>query len=141
MSEAPNRLMRAAIAVERGIVRCEEVEIPHAGPGEVLVRTRAASICGSDLHMVNTGWGMHAFPAMSGHPGHEAAGEVIESRSEHFAEGDIVLTIPHIWDARCFVDYQAVDDAHVLKLDPNVDIDTVTLAQQLGVVPIEDVSR
>jgi 2-desacetyl-2-hydroxyethyl bacteriochlorophyllide A dehydrogenase len=126
--------MRATIAVERGIVRCEEVEIPAAGDGEVLVRTRAASICGSDLHMVNTGWAMHAFPAMAGHPGHEAAGEVIESRSDRFNEGDIVLTTPHIWNSQCFADYQVVDDAHVLKLDPRVDLDTVTLAQQLGTV-------
>ncbi len=127
-------LMRAAVAIERGVVRCEEVAVPQAGPGEVLVRTRAASICGSDLHMVNTGWAIHAFPAMSGHPGHEAVGVVVESRSERFSEGDLVLTVPHIWHSRCFADYQAVDDAHVLKLDPDVDIDTVTLAQQLGTV-------
>ena len=127
-------MMRAAVAVERGIVRCEEVEIPEAGPGDVLVRTLAASICGSDLHMVNTGWAMHDFPAMSGHPGHEAVGEVVESRSQKFSEGDLVLTTPHIWDSRCFADYQAIDDAHVLKLDPGVDIDSVTLAQQLGTV-------
>jgi L-iditol 2-dehydrogenase len=126
--------MRASIAVERGVIRCEEVEIPVIGPGEVLVRTLAASICGSDLHMINTGWGMHAFPAMAGHTGHEAAGVVVESRSDNFSPGDIVLTTPHIWDARCFADYQAVDDPHVLKLDPEVDLDTITLAQQLGTV-------
>ncbi len=126
--------MRAAIAVEKGVVRCDEVEIPVPAAGEVLVRTRAASICGSDLHMVNTGWAMHAFPAMAGHPGHEAVGEVVESRSDRFSEGDIVLTTPHIWNSRCFADYQVVDDAHVLKLDPSVDLDTVTLAQQLGTV-------
>lgn len=126
--------MRSAIAVERGVVRCDEVELPVPGDGEVLVRTRAASICGSDLHMVNTGWAMHAFPAMAGHPGHEAVGEVVESHSDRFSEGDIVLTTPHIWNSRCFADYQAVDDAHVLKLDPEVDLDTVTLGQQLGTV-------
>ena len=127
-------LMRAAIAVERGVVRCDQVEVPHPDAGEVLVRTRAASICGSDLHMVNTGWAMHAFPAMAGHPGHEAVGDVVESKSDRFDEGDIVLTTPHIWNSRCFADYQVVDDAHVLKLDPEVDLDTVTLAQQLGTV-------
>jgi len=127
-------LMRAAVAVEKGVVRCEEVEIPRPAIGEVLVRTRAASICGSDLHMVNTGWAMHAFPAMAGHPGHEAVGEVVESLSDKFASGDVVLTTPHIWNSRCFADYQVVDDAHVLKLEPDVDLDTVTLAQQLGTV-------
>lgn len=126
--------MRAAVAIERGVVRCEEVEIPRPEAGEVLVKTQAASICGSDLHMVNTGWAMHAFPAMAGHPGHEAVGEVIESRSDRFSAGDIVLTTPHIWNSRCFADYQVVDDDHVLKLDSEVDLDTVTLAQQLGTV-------
>ena len=77
---------------------------------------------------------MPTFPAMSGHPGHEAVGEIIESLSEEFVAGDIVLTTPHIWNSRCFADYQVVDDAHVLKLELNVDIDTVTLAQQLGTV-------
>jgi len=127
-------LMRAAVVVEKGVVRCDEVEIPRPAIGEVLVRTRAASICGSDLHMVNTGWAMHAFPAMAGHPGHEAVGEVVESLSDKFASGDVVLTTPHIWNSRCFADYQVVDDAHVLKLEPDVDLDTVTLAQQLGTV-------
>lgn len=127
-------LMRAAIAVERGVVRCDEVEIPRPKKSEVLVRTRAASICGSDLHMVNTGWAMRAFPAMAGHPGHEAVGEVVESRSKRFTVGDIVLTTPHIWNSRCFADYQVVDDAHVLKLAADVELDKVTIAQQLGTV-------
>ena len=129
-----NGKMRAAIATELGAIRCEEVAKPQINEGEVLVRTLAASICGSDLHMVNTGWGMHAFPAMAGHTGHEAAGRIVESRSPKFSEGDLVLTVPFIWDSRCFADYQAVDDEHVLKLDPDVDLDTVTLAQQLGTV-------
>jgi len=133
-SSKSNGLMRAAIAVERGVIRCEEVEIPQIKPGEVLVQTMAASICGSDLHMVNTGWGMHAFPAMAGHTGHEAAGRIVESRSEKFAVDDLVLTVPFIWDSRCFADFQAVDDEHVLKLDAGTDFDTITLAQQLGTV-------
>lgn len=126
--------MRAAVAVERGVVVCDEVEIPRVGNDEVLVRTRAASICGSDLHMVNTGWAMHDFPAMAGHPGHEAVGQIVDTKSSLFSVGDVVLTTPHIWNSRCFADYQVVDDAHVLKLDPEVDLDTVTLAQQLGTV-------
>ncbi len=126
--------MRAAVATGQGTIRCEDVELPRIEVNEVLVHTRAASICGSDLHMINTGWAMHSFPAMAGHPGHEAAGHVVESRSDRFSEGDIVLTTPHIWNSRCFADYQAIDDDHVLKLSPNVDLDTITLAQQLGTV-------
>ena len=126
--------MRAAVAADLGIIRCEEVQVPSIAGNEVLVRTLAASICGSDLHMLDTGWAMHAFPAMAGHPGHEAMGQVVQSRSDRIAEGDLVLTTPHIWNSRCFADYQAVDDAHVLKLSPGVDVDIITLAQQLGTV-------
>ena len=126
--------MRAAVAVDLGIIRCEEVRMPAIAGNEVLVRTIAASICGSDLHMLDTGWAMRAFPAMAGHPGHEAMGQVVQSRSNRIAEGDIVLTTPHIWNSRCFAEYQAVDDAHVLKLSSDVDVDTITLSQQLGTV-------
>ena len=126
--------MRAAVALDLGIISCEEIRIPAIAENEVLVRTIAASICGSDLHMLDTGWAMHAFPAMAGHPGHEAMGQVVQSRSDRIAEGDIVLTTPHIWNSRCFAEYQAVDDAHVLKLSPGVDVDTITLSQQLGTV-------
>ena len=126
--------MRAAVAVDLGIIRCEEVRMPAIAGNEVLVRTIAASICGSDLHMLDTGWAMRAFPAMPGHPGHEAMGQVVQSRSNRIAEGDIVLTTPHIWNSRCFAEYQAVDDAHVLKLSSDVDVDTITLSQQLGTV-------
>ena len=126
--------MRAAVAADLGIIRCEEVRIPTIAENDVLVRTVAASICGSDLHMLDTGWAMHAFPAMAGHPGHEAVGQVVQSRSTRIAEGDVVLTTPHIWNSRCFAEYQAVDDAHVLKLSSGFDVDTITLAQQLGTV-------
>ncbi|KAA1297048.1 MAG: hypothetical protein EGP11_05635 [SAR202 cluster bacterium] len=126
--------MRAAVAADLGIIRCEEVRVPTIAENDVLVRTIAASICGSDLHMLDTGWAMHAFPAMAGHPGHEAVGEVVQSRSTRIAEGDVVLTTPHIWNSRCFAEYQAVDDAHVLKLSSDFDVDTITLAQQLGTV-------
>ena len=122
------------MAVDLGIIRCEEVRMPAIAGNEVLVRTIAASICGSDLHMLDTGWAMRAFPAMPGHPGHEAMGQVVQSRSNRIAEGDIVLTTPHIWNSRCFAEYQAVDDAHVLKLSSDVDVDTITLSQQLGTV-------
>ena len=84
--------------------------------------------------MLDTGWAMHAFPAMPGHPGHVAVGQVVQSRSTRIAEGDVVLTTQHIWNSRCFAEYQAVDDAHVLKLSSDFDVDTITLAQQLGTV-------
>lgn len=55
-------------------IRVEEVPDPVAGPGEVLVRVRAAGICGSDLHGYRRGVSGTSAPRT---PGHELAGEVV----------------------------------------------------------------
>lgn len=49
--------MRAAV-VRRGQIVVEELPIPIPGPGEVLVRTLACGICGSDLHLFEHGAAM-----------------------------------------------------------------------------------
>ncbi len=41
-----------AVPMRRGELRVDEVPDPVPGPGEVLVKTLACGICGSDLHMV-----------------------------------------------------------------------------------------
>ncbi|HEU4366806.1 MAG TPA: zinc-binding dehydrogenase [Methylomirabilota bacterium] len=41
--------MRAAVMRDRGLL-VAEIPVPEPGPGEVLVRTLACGICGSDLH-------------------------------------------------------------------------------------------
>jgi ABC-type multidrug transport system fused ATPase/permease subunit len=59
---------------------CEEVPIQPPGEGEVTVRTRLASICGSDVHTVFPASGrVEGLPRPPGFPGHEAVGEVVES--------------------------------------------------------------
>ena len=52
----------------------EEVELDPPGPGEVLVRVRAAGLCHSDLSAIN---GDRPWP-MPIVIGHEAAGEIVE---------------------------------------------------------------
>lgn len=57
-------------------VRIEEVPTPEAGPGEVLVRVRAVSICPSDWRLYEDG---HASGVVPDHPmiqGHEFSGDV-----------------------------------------------------------------
>lgn len=54
--------------------RYEEVEVPLAEPGSVLVRVRAAGICGSDIPRIYK-TGAYSHPLI---PGHEFAGEVVE---------------------------------------------------------------
>jgi alcohol dehydrogenase len=55
-------------------LRVQEVELDPPGPGEVLVRIRAASLCHSDLSVIN-GDRPRVMPMVLGH---ESAGEVVE---------------------------------------------------------------
>lgn len=71
------RRMRAAVLHGREDVRIEDVEIPRPGPGEVLLRTRAALTCGTDVKVFRRGYHARMIqpPAVFGH---EVAGVVEE---------------------------------------------------------------
>ena len=100
--------MLAAVVTGNKQVRCEETPIPEPEPGMVLVRSKLASICGSDLHIVYMGWSVREFPLPPGRPGHEAVGEVVDGGSSDFAAGEVVLTVPKIWTAKAFAGYQLI---------------------------------
>ena len=65
--------MKAWVLHEIGDIRWEEVEQPVPGEQEVLLRVRAAGICGSDVPRIYTN-GTYSYPLI---PGHEFAGEVM----------------------------------------------------------------
>ena len=52
----------------------EEVPIPTPGPGEVLVKVVASSVCHTDLHAADGDWPVQ--PKLPFIPGHEGAGIV-----------------------------------------------------------------
>ena len=108
--------------------------VPDPEPGKVLVRTRLASICGSDLHIVYMGWNAHEFPLPHGYPGHEGLGEVVDGGGTGFAPGDLVLTAPNIWSSRTFAGYQLIEPHFLLKLPRDVPEKHLLMAQQLGTV-------
>lgn len=126
--------MRAAKMVEVGRMVCEEAEVRPPGEGELLVRNRFASICGSDLHIVMTGVVLPPFPQAPGFPGHEGIGEVIESRNPGFAPGDRVLTVPMPPQSFTFADYQTLHGDFCLKLPGGGKPLELLMAQQLGTV-------
>jgi len=69
--------MQALVVLEPGRVEIQEVPVPVPGPGEVLARVRAVSICGTDVHLVRgdyPGFWPPAFPFI---PGHEWAGDIV----------------------------------------------------------------
>ncbi len=118
--------------VEAGRFVVVEVPDPAPGPGEVLVRTHAASICGSDLHKVFEGTYEDGFPAPAGFPGHEGVGRVVASRSGRFTAGDTVLTVPLPDVARCYAELQVVGEDFLVPLPADGDLDRLLMAQQLG---------
>jgi Zn-dependent alcohol dehydrogenase len=70
-------------------LRIETLELAPPGPGELLVRVRAAGLCHSDLSVID-GSRPRVMPMVMGH---EAAGEVVGLGSdvEDFAAGDQVV--------------------------------------------------
>lgn len=67
--------MKAAMLYGGKDLRVETVPDPTAGPGEVLIRVRAAGICGSDLPFY---LGQREFATIPRTLGHELAGDVVE---------------------------------------------------------------
>lgn len=67
--------MKALVFYGAGDIRYEEVETPTPAAGEVLVKVKAVSICGSDLAGYRGGNPMRVGPLIMGH---EFAGEVAE---------------------------------------------------------------
>jgi len=48
--------MLAAVLYGQEDVRIEQVSVPHAGPGEIIVRVSAALSCGTDLKFFRRGY-------------------------------------------------------------------------------------
>lgn len=67
--------MKAIIIESPDQVRLAEMALPAPGPGEVLIRSRAVGICGSDveLYQGTRPEGFYRYPLV---PGHEWSGEV-----------------------------------------------------------------
>jgi threonine dehydrogenase-like Zn-dependent dehydrogenase len=99
--------MKAAVFREPGVIEVADVPRPEIGAGDVLVRVRAASICGTDLRIVKHGH----FRIPAGAPrvlGHEWSGEIVEvgpasdgSAVRGFAVGDRVSAAPNVGCGRC----------------------------------------
>jgi len=83
--------MKAAVLREVGRpLEIEQVQISKPGPREVLIRTRAAGVCHSDLHFIEGAY-KHPLPAVLGH---EAAGvvEAVGAEVRTVKPGDHVVT-------------------------------------------------
>jgi len=130
----------AAILTAPGRVEVQDVELPAPQDGELLVRTEAAAICGSDVHRVYgqarffREIGDYDYPCPPGYPGHEGIGEVLESRSPAFRPGQTVLTVPDNTCNRTFASRQVIPDRFALPVPGDLVPMHALMAQQLGTV-------
>jgi L-iditol 2-dehydrogenase len=129
--------MKAALFYGAGDIRVEERPVPEIDPREVLVKIKAAGICGSDLH------GYRSAPKRSEGRlfGHEYSGQVVKigpkikrvsvedrvgleplvgcGECEYCLTGNYHLC-PNLWHIPGFMEYQKFPEGKVFKLPENV---------------------
>jgi threonine 3-dehydrogenase len=139
-------------------IELREVPVPTPGPGEVLVRVQAASVCGTDLHIFN--WDPWAqgriHPPLI--PGHEFAGAVagVGRGVTTVKEGDLVSVEMHVACGKCmqcrtgqahicqhvrilgvdadgaFASYAIIPETNIWKLSPEIPPEYASLLDPLG---------
>ncbi len=99
----PLKMMTAAVLHGKEDVRIEQVAVPQAGPGELILRVAVALTCGTDLKVFRRGYHARMIkpPALFGH---ELAGFVAEVGTgvTGFKVGDQVVALNSAPCGRCY---------------------------------------
>jgi threonine 3-dehydrogenase len=100
------KTMKAILKAERapGLKLVDDYPVPQIGHGEVLIKVRAGSICGTDLHIYNwDDWAQHRLkpPFIVGH---EITGDVVQVAPDvdSVKVGDFVSLESHVVCNHCF---------------------------------------
>lgn len=155
----PGSTMLAVVKAEAAAgAQLAQVPVPQYGADEVLIRVRATSICGTDLHIYN--WDPWAQGRVTPPQtmGHEFCGDIVAVGENVLAVqvGDFVsvethITCGHCYQCRtdqrhicqnveiigvdrngCFAEYIAVPAAVCWKNDPNLPRDLGTIMEPFG---------
>jgi len=136
--------MRVAMYYNNNDLRLEEMPIPRIGPGEILVKTIASGICGSD---VMEWYRIKKAPLVLGH---EISGEIVDVGEgvERFKAGDRVFVSHHVPCNACRYcmrgNHTVCETLHTTNFDPggfaeyirmpkiNVDRGTFVLPEELS---------
>ncbi|MFD5538823.1 zinc-binding dehydrogenase [Streptomyces sp. NPDC127079] len=150
-----------AVVMRKGGLELIETPIPRPGPGEVLVKTLANGICGSDLHAVAHGSELiEGYKAVTGVApfdldartslGHEFCAEVVEygpgTRGVH-APGTRVVSVPFLLrqpqpvllgfggvdTPGGYADYMLLSEDLLIPVPDNVPTDVAALTEPLAV--------
>lgn len=133
--------MKAIVKKEqaKGAQLVNDVDVPKAGPDDVLVKVKATSICGTDLHIYEwDNWAQHRIspPIIMGH---ELCG-VIEEVGSHVssvAKGDLVSAETHIYCGKCF---QCTNGrAHICEKVKILGVDVNGVFAEYAVIPEKNV--
>jgi len=136
-----------------------DIPVPEPGDHEVLVKVKACSMCGTDVHIYN--W-EHPWSEGRITPpktiGHEICGEVIGIGKDVtlVREGDVVSAESHIFDGKCmqcrrgnmhicenlkffgvdvdgfFAEYAVIPETNVWKNPPDMPVEIATLQESIG---------
>jgi threonine dehydrogenase-like Zn-dependent dehydrogenase len=94
--------LKAAVYRAPGVIAVEERDVPRIRDDEILVKIRAASICGTDLRIYSGGH-FKIDPGVSRVLGHELAGEIVAVGSyvSGWTVGQRVSVAPNVGCGRC----------------------------------------
>ncbi len=135
------------------------LDTPRTREGEVVVKVKAASLCGTDVHIWN--WNQWAQNRIKKFPmvfGHEVTGEIVEidQNVTSLQEGDIISAETHIVDGTCyqcrtdrmhicqnlkilgvdtngvFAEYFALPERNAWRNDPKLDPAIASVQEPLG---------
>jgi len=112
--------MRACVATgEKGRIECREVPTPSVEPGTLLLKTRCALICGSDLEYLD---GIHGEIVTGEIRGHEFVAEVVEVGEgvRGWEVGDRAVPISYKSNYGCWADYFVCPPVGVQKVPDHV---------------------
>jgi propanol-preferring alcohol dehydrogenase len=80
-----------------GLVTVEEIDVPKPGPRQVLIKLAAASLCSTDISVIDGMFGPQLFPVILGH---EAVGVIVElgpgSDSYGLQVGQVIGSPPYM---------------------------------------------
>jgi threonine 3-dehydrogenase len=97
--------MRALVKTTPEHTDLKKIPVPEPGENQVLIRVKAAALCGTDLHIYNwNSWSQHAGIQLPVVMGHECCGDVVTivENVERLRAGDKVVPETHIPCGRCY---------------------------------------
>lgn len=150
--------MKAAV-LRDGAFYVEERPRPVPGPGQVLAKTQACGICGSDLHLFKHAHEMWQQAKAMGVEiddlskdlimGHEYVAEIVEfgpDTQKTLAVGDRVCSMPFLQQGAeilpigatkktggAYAEYLLLSESTLLKVDPQVPVEAAALTEPLAI--------